>query len=249
MKSGISLLLLLFTQCLPSAQMVGIKDKTSGYMGKRGVLSVGLRPIGTFHPTKARAHTEPQAEEKIRVMIEPSVNFDYALNNGISLGFTAGMNRSSALIQPWDYSTDYEGNPAITDMFAGVHVNFFLKGQAGIAPLGNFWTFGLRRHSINGSFEGVRAYTYSWSSNYFDVVMDDTYDVNLTMTTFDLSFGSRNIISDKLTFQWKAGGSLPISMKSTETNLDFREENQEIIMNQIPLLLSCCLLILEWDIS
>lgn len=158
------------------AQLVDVKEKTSGFFGKRFMIGCNSL-IGLSN--------EPQKADLQANLPSYSMNksFDlslyYALNNRFSLGIRAG--RSNTSINLYDYQSflnknqiyytdnlgkeyyvsDIMNSPTIKDKFISIELKHFRALKGAFSPLGAHFTYGLNLHRYEVDISNVEIHTYT----------------------------------------------------------------------------------------
>ncbi|MGB0849749.1 MAG: hypothetical protein ACPGTP_00760 [Bacteroidia bacterium] len=189
MKIYITLFSVVLFSFHSSAQIIHVKEKTSGYFGKQAVLGfTGLFSISN----------EPQTASYKRVETGLSINkafganLQYALTNSSAIRIGANYSQTSVGIYQstverrdaggWSSWIDYgdiyykgngyhirnvTGTPRLTDRSIELEYKYFRKFKGGISPLGTYISGGLAIHNFESdiSYISISASLEDWRGN------------------------------------------------------------------------------------
>jgi predicted porin len=180
MKSIFFTLSVLFFGLTSAAQMVTVKEKASGYLGKRLTIGVHMKASPSFQPQRAADYPR-----FISINKDMLFSLDYAVRNKRAIGISLGSARTSADLVATSEGDitigngkklevyQVNGNPDIRNSYAGLDYSWFRTTKGAIAPVGAYFKLGLlvHRYSIDQSAISVLA-----KENYYDDL--NTYELN-----------------------------------------------------------------------
>jgi hypothetical protein len=174
-----------------SAQLVEVKEKKSGYLGKYNV--VNMKVVGGLGYVKN--DQDPGLElPSLTYNKEIGVSLERAINNSKSLKLNAGLSRTTPnvynqlarnldsyfdpfVVQGDDgleyHIVDLTGRPLVTETFFGLEYRSFGKNIGGIAPVGYYYFTRLSANVVKVDLSPI-LFTLRTARNYHD---DETFVV------------------------------------------------------------------------
>lgn len=142
------------------AQLVEVKEKVSGYLGKRLVVGANGYFGVSSHPQRA-----DDEEKSFTLNKSFHVSAQYTLSNSKSLGFSFGNSHTSSLMSEYDFGSevsynpimgkdgkayyfeDIKGRPNIKDKTICVEYRGFVEDKGAVSPFGAYFAMGLNFHN------------------------------------------------------------------------------------------------------
>lgn len=157
MKNLVTVILILVSFC-SNGQMVTVKEKTSGYFGKRFL--IGLSGSFGVSTNYQKANAASSEESLITLNRDFALNLQYAQKNTRLIGLYLGRSTTSCKLSNNYYNSSeligtdgkkYDvsyifGSPKITDLTYGLEIKFLSKNNGSLAPIGRYYSFALIAH-------------------------------------------------------------------------------------------------------
>ncbi len=142
------------------AQMVEVKEKVSGFLGKRLVVGANGYFSISSHPQVADDY-----ESLFSLNKSFQISAQYTISNSKSLGFSIGTSHTSSLLSEYDFNSDVDykpilatdgkeyyfedikGQPDIKDRSICIEYRGFLKKKGAVSPFGAYIAMGLNFHN------------------------------------------------------------------------------------------------------
>jgi hypothetical protein len=200
----------LISVCTTSvAQMVTVKEKASGYLGKRLVVGIHLKggPSGSPQTNVVGNSTF------ININKDLLFSLGYAVKNKNTLGICIGSASTSAsLVNDDGYlelgdgsraDVSYtEGRPAISDAYGGVSYKWFATYKGAIAPIGAYIKTGLVIHKYKVDVSKIELFAREDYND--DAVLYKLSETNYTFIApeLQLGLGKSTILFEGLLFDY-----------------------------------------------
>jgi hypothetical protein len=189
----------------------GVKDKVSGYLGKRNVVQAkGLFSISR-QPQQALSQKPPETFQ-ITLNREFELNIEKVLTNRKSLGFILGGSSTSLKFDVPDNYVLMEGGglsfvngtPAMTDKYFGIRCKMYNRSRGGLAPIGHYWAFNVNLHSYKIDMSGLDFVVYKEGpSGYFFAPYKLEDGVHkYTLAEFGISTGVNRIFAQRVVLDY-----------------------------------------------
>ena len=217
-KSAISVGIgLFFLSLCAEAQMVRVKERKSGYLGRYNCISV----TGVFGPS-----IEPQSAKstssgyKLSANTAIRISLERAIKNSLAIEAYAEYSQTSANIlnknleeefdsyfNPFEVAgadgldylvTGLNGSPSITEHSAGISIRRYILRSGAIAPVGSYVKLGAAIHRLSVDMSPV-LFELRTERNYVDdqLLYESVLSplASKTIPRINLGFGKRDAIS------------------------------------------------------
>ncbi|MFT5056785.1 MAG: hypothetical protein ACI80H_001505 [Pseudoalteromonas distincta] len=177
--------LLLATLCLTSiqsfSQMVHVKEKASGYLGKKALLGFSGMFGLSGEPQKASTssnYLSPSANKTFGLSIQYVISNHSAIRTAINISNTSATIADVVLSSGYSYGNENDisannetyildqinGTPKISDKSFEIEYKYFRPTKGGIAPLGPYLSGGISVHNIEIDLSTIslQAYSTNW---------------------------------------------------------------------------------------
>ncbi|MBT8327681.1 MAG: hypothetical protein KJP21_08150 [Bacteroidia bacterium] len=199
------------------AQMVQVKEKTSGYLGMKSTIGakVYFSPSLEFQKASERDVSEyPSFSINTGVLLE----LQRGLTPRFTWALTSGYSRTSSTMNQSGYgyvlgdpsSPDYgntkyylrlrSGTPKIEDLFIGLNMKFYRNKKAAIAPLGPYFYVGGKLHHVSADFSNLvfsTSQSNGWKYYNIEYKMEDPI-LKMNLPEINLGIGATSAIKKKL---------------------------------------------------
>ncbi len=190
-------LIFLFSSQMAMPQLVEVKEKVSGYLGKR--LIVGMN--GYFSLSN-----KPQkwdSDKYITLNKSFHLSTQYTLTNRVSSGLAFGMSQTSVDISlasedyhlvelpetrfPYEYWS-MGGRPLIRDRVISLEIRRFRQRKGAVSPFGSYLSTGLNFHNVNIDLSKVQFRTHKNGYIAEEIPIEDP-QITKTLAEFHVGFG------------------------------------------------------------
>ncbi len=163
-----------------NAQFILVKDKPSGYFGKRLALGVSLT-CGISNDLQ-RPTTEMPEKGQLTINRDFSASLYFSAKSTLNLGVLVGNSNTSCFLDL--YADRYHpgspvydvngkkygfqslnGSPSIRDLTIGIDFKIFSESKGGIAPIGQYFNIGLIGHQYTIDLSPLSYNVWSWETN------------------------------------------------------------------------------------
>lgn len=187
------------------AQLVEVKEKVSGFLGKRLVVGANGYFSLSSHPQKA------DDEESLFTLNKSfHISAQYTLSNSKSLGFSIGNSQTSSLMSEEDLGSEIRyspiigndgkeyyfdgitGRPAIKDRTLCMEYRGFLKKKGAVSPFGAYFSMGLNFHNYTIDANAITIIaneeSFGYSGSQTELVVNNPISKK-TIPEFYLGYG------------------------------------------------------------